>query len=118
MPRHLQGKTRMPLAGGCYSAGHRLALISLLPVLEARPGDRDDGERSKLALYQESLIKAGQPHAFALHEPSLYRWGAYLKSRRARYLQETDAGVAAASDALDRHALGRAIGAVLGADDE
>ena len=43
MPRHLQGKAQLPLAGGCFSKGHRLALVALLPVLEARPGASTEG---------------------------------------------------------------------------
>lgn len=111
LPRHLQGKTRMPLAGGCFKPGYRLALISLLPTLEVRPGERDDGENALLKLYQEQLLKAGQPPAFALHEPSLYAWGSFCKGRRSGHLK--DEGVERAHEALGEYAFARAIAAVL-----
>lgn len=30
MPRHLQGKTALPLLGGCFPKGHRLAWLGLI----------------------------------------------------------------------------------------
>lgn len=116
LPFHLQGKATMPLLGGCFSKGHRLALISLLPTLEARPGERDDGERARLMLYQQSLLQAGQPPRFVLHEPSLHKFALYFKNSPSGHL--TDAGVKAAGDLLDKHAFVQAISAVLGAGDE
>ncbi|EBX4542366.1 hypothetical protein DSA86_23550 [Salmonella enterica subsp. enterica serovar Bareilly] len=107
LPRHLQGKTQLPLAGGCFSTGHRLALVSLLPVLEARPGERFDGEAAKLALFQNSLLQAGQPPAFVLHEASLYRWGVFCRGRAS------EAGVKAAGDLLDQHAFVSALEAIV-----
>lgn len=112
LPRHLQGKAQLPLAGGCFSKGHRLALVALLPVLEARPGDRDDGERVKLSILQNSLLQAGQLPRFVLHEPSLYSWGVFCRGRAS------EAGVKAAGDLLDQHAFALAISTTIGADDE
>lgn len=112
MPRHLQGKTRLPLLGGCFSKGHRLALVALLPVLEARPGDRDDGERVKLSILQNSLLQAGQLPRFVLHEPSLYSWGVFCRG------SASDAGVKAAGDLLDQHAFALAISTTIGGGDE
>lgn len=98
----------MPLAGGCFSKGHRLALVALLPVLEARPGDRDDGERVKLSILQNSLLQAGQLPRFVLHEPSLYSWGVFCRG------SASDAGVKAAGDLLDQHAFALAISTTIG----
>ena len=111
LPRHLQGKTRLPLLGGCFSKGHRLALVSLLPVLEERPGERYDGELAKLAIFQNSLLNAGQPPAFVLHEPSLYRYGKYLQGSRRGL---SDAGVERAGELLDKHAFCLALDAIVG----
>ncbi|MDV0471334.1 hypothetical protein RZQ40_23430 [Enterobacter roggenkampii] len=108
LPRHLQGKAQLPLAGGCFSKGHRLALVALLPVLEARPGDRDDGERVKLSILQNSLLQAGQLPRFVLHEPSLYSWGVFCRG------SASDAGVKAAGDLLDQHAFALAISTTIG----
>ena len=57
LPRHLQGKTRLPLLGGCFSKGHRLALLAVMPIIEARPGERFDGEAAKLALLTDTGIE-------------------------------------------------------------
>lgn len=110
MPRHLQGKTRLPLLGGCFPKGHRLALLAVMPIIEARPGERFDGEAAKLALFQDLLLKAGQPPAFALHEPSLYRFGAALRNNRRGL---TDTGIEKADELLDQHTFCRALEAIV-----
>ena len=110
MPRHLQGKTRLPLLGGCFSKGHRLALLAVMPIIEARPGERFDGEAAKLALFQDLLLKAGQPPAFALHEPSLHRFGAALRNNRRGL---TDTGIEKADELLDQHTFCRALEAIV-----
>ena len=110
LPRHLQGKTRLPLLGGCFPKGHRLALLAVMPIIEARPGERFDGEAAKLALFQDLLLKAGQPPAFALHEPSLYRFGAALRNNRRGL---TDTGIEKADELLDQHTFCRALEAIV-----
>ena len=110
MPRHLQGKAQLPLAGGCFSKGHRLALLAVMPIIEARPGERHEGEAAKLALFQQLLLDGGQPPAFALHEPSLRRFGAALRSSRRGL---TDAGVDKANELLDQHLFSRALDAIV-----
>ena len=67
-------------------------------------------EAAKLALFQDLLLKAGQPPAFALHEPSLHRFGAALRSSRRGL---TDAGVDKANELLDQHLFSRALDAIV-----
>ena len=96
MPRHLQGKTRLPLLGGCFSKGHRLALLAVMPIIEAHPGERHEGEAAKLALFQQLLLDGGQPAA--------------LRSSRRGL---TDAGVDKANELLDQHLFSRALDAIV-----
>ncbi|EAO1313504.1 hypothetical protein AAL05_22915 [Salmonella enterica subsp. enterica serovar Typhimurium] len=110
LPRHLQGKAALPLLGGCFPKGHRLALLAVMPIIEARPGERHEGEAAKLALFQQLLLDGGQPPAFALHEPSLHRFGAALRSSRRGL---TDAGVDKANELLDQHLFSRALDAIV-----
>ena len=70
MPRHLQGKAALPLLGGCFPKGHRLALLAVMPIIEARPGERHEGEAAKLALFQQLLLDGGnRPRSRCMSRP-------------------------------------------------
>ena len=72
LPRHLQGKTALPLLGGCFPKGHRLALLAVMPIIEARPGERHEGEAAKLALFQQLLLDGGnRPRSRCMSRPCI-----------------------------------------------